>query len=325
MQPELHHISDLYTNTEQADPMNFLNDDPSWDGMSSNMGWASDVTQDLLSAPDLVAPPNTVSTSVPGHMPVPVPVPVPVSVPASLPTPDLTSLRNNVKLFIDPISPKSRVETQINITLTLSPMPSGITKLHLPTHTISKAKLLAKSMQKLPDTLELHTMLVCTSAMEKEEVKERTLRRARGEIEALEDSAVQPADADKLADNADEHEKPTEGGEVRICQNCINRERKRAARKKPKNEDEEDRWYSYENERVIVFNTNEYKEWQPCPFGKEAFSSLGPAAKNAGKSMQIEVPMRIACYCRHQGEKTGFRYVSFSFLCIRYANIKLSA
>ena len=319
-------ITGSYANIEQTGPLDFLNDDPSWDSMSGNMGWASDIPQDLVSGPDIVAPPNTVSSSVPVPMPVPLPVSVPASLPAptSLLVPFSNSLHNNVRLYIDPISPKSRVETQINITLTLSPMPSGITKLHLPTHTISKAKLLAKSVEKSPDTLELHTMLVCTSAMEKEEVKERTLRRARDEAEVPSDTAVQAANANGTIDNADEHEKPTEGGEVRICQNCINRERKRAARKKPKNEDEEDRWYSYENERVIVFNTTEYKEWQPCPFGKEAFSSLGPAAVNAGNSMQIEVPMRIACYCRHQGEKIGFRYVVFTFflfLCDTFANI----
>ena len=308
MPQELQATPNLFGNAEHSDTVDLLNGDHSWDGMSGNMSWAPEIAQNTVLGPDVVVPPNPVTTS------IPMPIPVPVSVPASLPIPTSLSVLasnpsyNSVRLYIDPISPKSRVETQINIKLTLSPMPSGITKLHLPTHAISKAKLLAKSVEKLPDTLELHTMLVCTSAMEKEEVKERTLRRARGEADIASDMAVQHSPENETADNTDENEKPIEGGEVRICQNCINRERKRAARKKPKNEDEEDRWYSYENERVIVFNTTEYKDWQPCPLGREAFTGLTSAALNAGSSMQIEVPMRIACYCRHQGEKIGFRY-----------------
>src|SRR5688572_29545789 len=39
---------------------------------------------------------------------------------------------------------KSRVETQIPITMVLNPLPPGIRRLHLPTHKISKPKLLAK-------------------------------------------------------------------------------------------------------------------------------------------------------------------------------------
>src|SRR3954470_2735911 len=66
-------------------------------------------------------------------------------------------------LTIHPTPLKSRVETQIPIKLTLFPMPLGINKLHLPTHTIAKPKLLAKPVpEKSPDTLELYTTLVCT-------------------------------------------------------------------------------------------------------------------------------------------------------------------
>ena len=308
MPQELQTTSNLYGNLDQSDPMDLLNGDPSWNGVSGNMTWTADMSQNAMLAPELVVPPEPVTA------PISVPVTVPVPAPGSLSIPASNSLYNHVRLYIDPICPKSRVETQINIKLTLSPMPPGVTKLHLPTHTISKAKLLAKSVEKIPDTLELHTMLVCTSAMEKEEVKERTLRRARGEPDVPSDTTGQPSTADEAKDNSDEAEKPTEGGEVRICQNCINRERKRASRKKPKQEGEEDRWYSYENERVIVFNTTEYQDWQPCPIGREAFAGFGSAALNAGSSMQIEVPMRIACYCRHQGEKIGFRYVQ-EFVC----------
>ena len=92
---------------------------------------------------------------------------------------------SQVQLLIDPINPKSRVETQINIKLTLGPIPAGVSKLHLPTHTISKAKLLAKAVTNSPDTLELSTMLFCSSAMEKDDIRDRAFRLARGEEDPL--------------------------------------------------------------------------------------------------------------------------------------------
>src|ERR1700710_1853990 len=59
-------------------------------------------------------------------------------------------------LTIHPTPLKSRVETQIPIKLTLFPMPMGIIRLHLPTHTISKPNLLAKPVpERSPDMLEL--------------------------------------------------------------------------------------------------------------------------------------------------------------------------
>src|SRR5450432_1420614 len=81
-------------------------------------------------------------------------------------------------LTIHPTPLKSRVETQIPIKLTLFPMPPGITKLHLPTHTISKPKLLSKPPhEKSADTLELYTTLVCTSAMQNPEYRRRAFAR----------------------------------------------------------------------------------------------------------------------------------------------------
>ena len=255
-----------------------------WDANQGNMGWSSAITS----------------------VPAPLPNPVPVNH-VAMPVPDLTpaSKYDGVRLFIEPISPKSRVETQILIKMTLSSMPPGVKKLHLPTHSISKPKLLAKTAEKSPDTVELSTMLVCTSAMEKEDLKERALRRARGEPD-FESKKASKARANRPIDGYDEHERPAEGGEVRICQNCINRERKRAARKKPKNEEEEDRWNSYEADRAIVFNSVEYRDWGVCKM-EDKFTAQGPAPAGTNSFLHAEVPMRIACYCRHQGEKIGFR------------------
>lgn len=196
----------------------------------------------------------------------------------------------NCQLRIMPTPLKSRVETQIPIKMILSPLPPGVTKLHLPAHTISKPKLLAKpTPDRSPDMLELHVSLVCTSAMEQPGLRQRALERA----------ARLPQR--HLGDTNDDDSSPQNGGDVRICQGCIIRERKRAARKKIKKPEEERMWGLDEDRRVVVFNTQEVKEWQP-PTGRSDMAI--PA-----RAMQIDAPMRIACYCRHHYEKTGFSVI----------------
>lgn len=218
---------------------------------------------------------------------------------------------DRIPLHVAPIPAKSRVETQINIRLTLDWLPPKVKMLHLPTHTIAKAKLLAKDVIMAEDTLELHTMLVCTSAMNQANLRERALQRAA----ALDNSDIVAraiaAGAKKEDEEEDEADKPANGGEVKICTNCINRERKRAARKKLKKEEEQAHWEKYETERVIVFNTNEYKqwaEWQQSPAPKDNNNmQVSDYYRPTDSAMQVVAPMRIACYCRHQNEKDGFQ------------------
>ncbi|EOO00009.1 putative ankyrin repeat protein [Phaeoacremonium minimum UCRPA7] len=205
-------------------------------------------------------------------------------------------------LIISPIPPKSRVETQIPIRMGLFPLPPGIKRLHLPTHTISKPKLLAKPRpDPSADLLELHTTLVCTSAMQNPEMKKKALARAAANAPPF------AADSRSNEGASDDDEKPQSGGEVGICDGCMMRERKRAARKKAKKPEEEESWLKDERKRVIVFNTQEIKEWQaptaivPNTNPPEQFITNG--------AMQIDAPMRIACYCRHHGEKSGFQVI----------------
>ncbi|KAK0616139.1 Tankyrase-1 [Lasiodiplodia hormozganensis] len=213
-------------------------------------------------------------------------------------------------LYIHQDGNKSRVETQINIRMTLDPLPPGVTKLHLPTHTISKPKLLAKDVVRAADTLELHTSLVCASAMEKPELRDRALKRAASsESNARKSQPRRPSQGDMADDDPDDPNKPANGGEVRICQNCVQRERKRAARKRVKKQEDEEAWAEYEYERVIVFNDKEYKDWGPPQPPKQANEQVASEPVFPPTAMQVEVPMRIACYCRHQGEKNGFRVI----------------
>ncbi len=237
--------------------------------------------------------------------------PPPASIPGTVPFTSNISLMTNMykpTLTVHPTPLKSRVETQIPIKMTLFPLPPGATKLHLPTHTISKPKLLAKPTPvKAPDTLELTTTLVCTSAMQNPEFRRRAFARAAGTLKSPEPKTDD--DKEKTSDDNDEN-KALNGGEVKICGGCITRERKRAARKKVKKVEEEESWHKDEDKRVIVFNTQEIKDWQQ-PSIQPQSDAVGdrrepPVPEGA---MQVDAPMRIACYCRHQNEKLGFQVI----------------
>lgn len=209
-------------------------------------------------------------------------------------------------LLIHPTPLKSRVETQIPIKLSIYPVPIGIKKLHLPTHTISKPKLLSRpTPERSPDTLELYTSLVCTSAMRNPAFRQRAFARAAASSRELDRKDLTPESTDD-----DDDGKPLNGGDVKICVGCITRERKRAARKKVKKVEEEESWHKDEAKRVIVFNAQEIKDWQPPtnPAPSEATVDRPDPFVPEG-AMQVDVPMRIACYCRHQNEKLGFQVI----------------
>jgi hypothetical protein len=122
----------------------------------------------------------------------------------------------------------------------------------------------------------------------------------------------EPIKTESSSDSADEDDenKPLNGGDVEICVGCITRERKRAARKKVKKVEEEESWHKDEAKRVVVFNTHELKDWQP-PTSQPPSEATGDRAEPfiPEGAMQVDVPMRIACYCRHQNEKLGFQVI----------------
>ena len=214
-------------------------------------------------------------------------------------------------LHVHSLPPKSRVETQIPVKLTLHPVPPGTSKVHLQTHTISKAKLVAKpTPEKSPDMLELHAMLVCTSAMQDSAKRGRAFARAAA-LSSTKKKGRRSSSGDTTSSDDDE-DKPANGGPVHICMGCIERERKRAARKKTKNVEEEQLWQKDEAKRTIVFNTQEVKEWQEPSSPKigennQYPATYGKSAQFPESAVQVDIPMRIACYCRHQEEKIGFQ------------------
>lgn len=222
----------------------------------------------------------------------------------SSPPSTINSTDGNPRLTVHPTSLKSRVETQIPIRMTLSYLPNGVTKLRLPTHTVSKPKFLAKpEVDRNSEVLELHVSLVCTSAMQDTTRLDRAFTRARGE-EPGPLERPSPAPSNGSQGSVDDEDKPLNGGEVRICSGCIQRERKRASRKKQKKPEEEEQFQMDEEKRIVVFNTNEIKEWvEPSRDTPNGSTSPPPGA------VQVELPMRIACYCRHQNEKLGFHVI----------------
>lgn len=222
----------------------------------------------------------------------------------SSPPSSMNSTEGNPRLTVYPTSLKSRVETQIPIRMTLSHLPTGVTKLRLPTHTVSKPKFLARpEVDRNPEILELLVSLVCTSAMQDNVRLDRAFARARGE-ELGPLGRPSPASSTGSHGSMDDDDKPLNGGEVRICSGCVQRERKRASRKKQKKPDEEEQFQRDEEKRIVVFNTNEIKEWvEPSRDAPNGSASPPPGA------VQVELPMRIACYCRHQNEKLGFQVI----------------
>lgn len=240
-------------------------------------------------------------------------------------------------LHIHPISSKTRVETQIPITMTLEPMPPGITRLHLPTRTMAKPKLIAKPpAMRSPDMLELDVMPVCASAMERPHLCLRACEMAWDADASpqvrhqLQRSSSDGSDTGREANGRID---PMEGGPISICDGCMMRERKRANRRVEKEASDEDiRWKLGEKERIVVFNENEIVDWKPYgspeldePASKRARGGRGkkkddadgdmptshtppePVIQYPDLAMQVRLMMRITCYCRHQGEQEGFR------------------
>ncbi|KAL1887742.1 SPT3 Dosage dependent suppressor of Ty-induced promoter mutations-like protein [Ceratocystis pirilliformis] len=202
-----------------------------------------------------------------------------------------TSGRFPYNLVIHPAPSKSRVETQLNIVISMDRLPERVTKLHLPTHSISKPKLLSKpSYIPQPESLELYCMVVCTSVVKNADILRKVLLRAAasGHPDIRDPNTA-------FAENDENH--PKNGGEVHICSGCIQRERKRAARKKNKSVEDDELWSTNETRRIVVFNTFEVIEW-----------SKMEESEHQGR-WQAVIPMRIACYCRHHGEKEGFRVI----------------
>ncbi|KAF2688831.1 hypothetical protein K458DRAFT_293231 [Lentithecium fluviatile CBS 122367] len=208
------------------------------------------------------------------------------------------------KIFLVPDKTKTRAETQIKMQLVVDPLES-IEFIRFPRKTLAKPKHFASEEEKLETeskggVLTMDCMLVCATAVETPEQRRAALRRAAGKEKVQRrDLKIALSELDK-----DDPAHPQNGGEVLICDGCKERERKRYDRKKKRTEDEEE-FSKYESERVVMINEKEYKKWKDVDLVDHQFSS---------RAKQVEFAMRIACYCRHQEEKTPMGYrVIFTF------------
>jgi hypothetical protein len=189
---------------------------------------------------------------------------------------------------------ESRVESVIKMELLVRDLPFGVTKVRLPKHTIRKPKSRAKQPPKpSPDTLQMHAVLVCTTAMEVPNQKSAALQRAKKAAGLRKE----PGSAEEKGQR--EEVETRAGGEVLICDKCIRRERKLLGRMNSEHYQDEEACRQDEASRVIVFNTEEVEEW-------EIYN-----VPNAGshRHWRLQAPMRITCTCQHHAEQQGFQII----------------
>ncbi|KAK9461261.1 uncharacterized protein V1516DRAFT_624531 [Lipomyces oligophaga] len=89
---------------------------------------------------------------------------------------------------------------------------------------------------------------------------------------------------------------------ISVCTSCMNREHKRASRKKQPTPDDT-QWLEKQDNRGIMFNCNEILDIADNQNPDESLcsTSYSEEVKN------VVIPIRIPCYCRHHNEKIGFR------------------
>ncbi|KAF2033447.1 hypothetical protein EK21DRAFT_108917 [Setomelanomma holmii] len=202
-----------------------------------------------------------------------------------------------VEIYFD--KTKTRAETQIKTFLVINPLSRQYQWIRFPRHTLSKSKQLAShdeiaANEEQNSAVRVKLMLVCATAVEKPQDLARALRRARGEEETPKRArGTQVSEIEK-----DDPAHPQNGGAVVICEGCKERERKRYDRKKKRNQDEENEWTNYEDDRIIMINEKEFKRLQ----------DVEPDANTGTEAKKVEFAMRITCYCRHQEEKSPMGY-----------------
>ena len=197
----------------------------------------------------------------------------------------------------------------------MHPVPPGISRVHLAQRFICKPKQIANpAPEKSSDMVELHAMLVCTSAMQDEDKAKRAFARADTMSSIRHNEAL---GSEVLFEKRDEP-KAVDGGPVYACPGCITREVKRAARGEGRRSrpHEVNLWEEEPEKRSILFDSPEVIEWH-VPGQTQTTNAKNKRTWNENAepndithpdgALQIEIPMRITCYCRHQDERIGFQ------------------
>lgn len=234
------------------------------------------------------------------------------TLPTPVPTPrPFKGIQNKQKLQVKIIADKNktRAETQIRLDVLFENLDPKFRRVRSPKKTIAKPKYYANEQEKSEfekdgGTLSMDLFLVLATAVQKEDQQDLAFKRARGELPVHKRPSNTPlADLDKA-----DPSHPQNGGEVIICQGCKEREEKRYNRKKKKSIEDEREWEQYKNDRAIIINEKEYKTLKDLTNEQAQDYHVSPMAKS------ITLHMRIACYCRHQEEKSPLGYrVIFTF------------
>ena len=205
---------------------------------------------------------------------------------------------------------KTRAETQIKCAMAFECLDPKFKQIQFPAKTIAKPKYLLSEQEQLQaqeesgETLFMDLCLVLASAVQKDEDREAALERART-------NTMRKRSPDKPLSDLDKNDPchPQNGGEVVICAGCDQREEKRAARrKKPGLESE---WRKYRWERVVMINQKQIKKLEDLDHQRPTLFQLPQVM---GPTKEVDFDFRIACYCRHQEEKTSNGYcIIFTF------------
>ncbi|ODV97565.1 hypothetical protein PACTADRAFT_31012 [Pachysolen tannophilus NRRL Y-2460] len=242
------------------------------------------------------------------------------------------------KLKISGLPDYSRVETQIKVSLSISPAPPQFL-LHLPSDTISKTKYLLK--EEVPDSAKSQILYLDTYVVTSGETGGNKRSKAKQHLQS-------PNDSESLT---------REEGQVRlietmkncnICNRCIRRELKRASRRKNGSLEDGFNWNLVAPKRAVIFNCKEIISFPPPTGATGTFQSqniidtneycddlLSKNYLNDSNTLmmeeqiqnennnnnnndinrshmmvsekKIDIMSRIICYCRHHHETKGFR------------------
>ena len=250
---------------------------------------------------------------------------IPLSLPFSDPALSIRQLPSMRLLFINCDFPiKSRVETQTTLRIIVQGLPEGVKKLHMPRQTISRPKQMLKEPHvPSPDTMELDCYVVCETAWRKcpetlirdayrKACRDPELENPHNKLRRFEeDEDEKPSTRERgpsvVEMSLSDPKNPLNGGEVWVCAGCMDREGKRSTRKKVKRPKEEQPWWDLESRRIVLMNTMEIRDW--CMVPKDQYVPFDNADSHGQPQYHVDSPVRIACYCRHQHEKIGYRYV----------------
>lgn len=89
---------------------------------------------------------------------------------------------------------------------------------------------------------------------------------------------------------------------VYMCSKCICREKKRAFRKKTLDINEESHWNESRSRRLVILNC---REIVAIPMPKRTTLPNDQSVT----CRQVDLPLRLACYCRHHSAKSGYQLV----------------